>query len=418
MAATVAVVGGQLIDGTGTEPLADALVLIEDGNISYAGPKSGKKLPKAAEIVEADGASVLPGLMDVHVHISMSAPNDLVQEVIARPIGEAAFEVSRNLIDTVAAGVTTIRTVGDLAHLDIAARNAINSGRLIGPRVHPCGMGLTATGGHGQIMPCWLKQDHGEICDVVDGPDAVRAGIRRQARAGATWIKLFQTGGVVDPHGRLDAEEFSPDEFSVALETANMMALPVAVHAHNKPAILRCIEAGVSSIEHGMHFDEECAEKARASGTFLVPTLTVMNRILVYGAQVGLAEFMIENVRERTSKHHEYVKHAHSIGANIASGTDAGSLLTPHGSAGREIVQLVKCGLSVLEAIQVATQNTARLLRVEDRTGTLAAGKLGDLIVVEGDVAADPSLLESAGNMRRVLIGGRLVAAGGKALPH
>lgn len=418
MAGNLAIVGGQLIDGTGAAPIPNGLVLIEDGRIAYAGPADGKKVPGNAEVIDAGGASVLPGLMDVHVHISLSAPSDLVREVIARPVGEAAFEVARNLADTVAAGVTTIRTVSDLAHLDIAARNAIDQGKMIGPRLHPCGKGLTTTGGHGEILPCWLCQSHGELCEVVDGTDQVRAAVRRQARAGATWIKVFQTGGVIDPHGRIDAEEFAEDEFQIAIDTAKMMALPVAVHAHNKSAILRCIRAGVRSVEHGMHFDQECADAARGTETYLVPTLTVMDRILKHGAQAGLVDYMIENVRERTSKHHEYVKYAFDVGANLACGTDAGSLLTPHGSAGREVVQFVKCGLTPVQAIQIATQSTARLLNVEHEIGTLQSGRLADVIVVEGDVVGRVENLEVAGNMRHVLVGGRRVAAAGRALMH
>ena len=193
--------------------------------------------------------SVLPGLMDVHVHISLNAPSDLVREVLGRPVGEAAFDVARNLGETVAAGVTTIRTVSDLAHLDIAARNAVRRGTIVGPRIHPCGRGLTATGGHGELVPHWLCRTDGDISEVVDGADAIRAAVRRQARAGATWIKLFQTGGVIDPHGRIDAEEFAPDEFATAVHTATMLGLPVAVHAHNKAGILRSIREGCRSVE-------------------------------------------------------------------------------------------------------------------------------------------------------------------------
>jgi len=418
MARHIAIAGGKLIDGTGADAVADGLVLVEDDRISYAGPADGVRIPPDAERIEADGATVLPGLMDVHVHISLSAPSNLVHELIARPVGEVAFEVSRNLADSVAAGVTTIRTVSDLAHLDVAARNAINAGKMVGPRLHPCGKGLTTTGGHGELMPCWLCQSHGDVTEVVDGVDAVRGAVRRQARAGATWIKLFQTGGVIDPHGRIDAEEFAPDEFQAAIETARMMALPVAVHAHNKAAILRCIDAGVRSVEHGMHFDQECADAARGTETFLVPTLTVMDRIMKHGSQAGLVDYMIENVRQRSTEHHEYVKYAFDVGANLACGTDAGSLLTPHGSAGREVVQFVHCGLSPLQAVQVATQNTAKLLQVEDEVGSLQAGKLADLIVVEGDVAEQVENLEVASNMRHVLLGGRQVAAQGRTLMH
>ncbi|SLN64706.1 metal-dependent hydrolase family protein [Oceanibacterium hippocampi] len=414
---TTAIIGGLLVDGTGADPVPDSVVVIEDGRITFAGKKNGKAMPRADRVIEANGASVMPGLMDVHVHISLSAPSDLLKEMTARPVGEAAFEVANNLADTVAGGVTTIRTVSDLAHLDIAARNAIAQGKIVGPRIHPCGKGLTTTGGHGDIMPCWLCQSHGDISEMVDGPDAIRKAIRVQAKTGATWIKLFQTGGVVDPHGRIEAEEFMPDEFDTAVSTATTMGLPVAVHAHNKTAILRSIRAGCRSIEHGMHFDEECAEAAREHGTFLVPTLTVMDRIMVHGAQAGIADFMIANVRERTTKHHEYVKYAYDIGANIACGTDAGSLLTPHGSAGREVVQFVKCGLDPVQAIEVSTRNTAKLLKATD-VGTVEEGMLGDVIVVEGDVVSNVRVLEVPGNMRHVLIAGQEVAAGGRAFRH
>jgi imidazolonepropionase-like amidohydrolase len=413
---TIAIVGGQIIDGTGAEPVSGGLVLIEDGRITYAGRKAGKTWSDSARVIDAEGASVLPGLMDVHVHISLNAPSELQNAMMDRPVGQIAYEVARNLRQTVAGGTTTIRTVSDFAHLDIAARDSIDKGVMPGPHIHPCGKGLTTTGGHGDFMPCWLCQTHGDLSEIVDGIDAIRKAVRKQIRAGANWIKLFQTGGVVDPHGRIDAEEFSPTEFDAAVETAKLAGIPIAVHAHNKAAILRSIRAGCRSIEHGMHFDEECAQEAARHGTWLVPTLTVMDRILQFGAEHGVLQATIDNVRERTNKHREYVKYAYDIGANIASGTDAGSMLTPHGSAGREVAQLVKCGLTPLQAIEVATRNTAKLLGVEKNVGTLEAGMLADVIVVEGDVVAQVKQLEEAANMRSVLVGGKLVAAGGKTI--
>lgn len=411
-----AIVNGQIIDGTGAAAIPKGLVLIEGDKISYVGDGKGVSIPRDAKIVDAAGASVMPGLMDAHVHISLNSPSDLVREVLSRPLGQVAFEVARNLRETVAGGVTTIRTVSDLAHLDIAAKDSIKKGVMVGPRIQPCGKGLTTTGGHGDLMPCWLCQSHGDLSEKVDGPEAIRGAVRRQIKAGATWIKVFQTGGVVDPHGRIDAEEFAPEEFVAAVETATIAGLPVAVHAHNKTAILRSIRAGCRSIEHGMHFDEDCAEAAKDQGTFLVPTLTVMNRILVHGAQAGVPEYMVDNVRQRTSKHHEYVKYTFDIGANLACGTDAGSMLTPHGSAGREVVQFVRAGLTPLQAIMVATHNTAKMLGMADQVGTLKPGMLADAIVVDGNVLDRVEQLESPGNVRHVLIGGKAVAAAGQAI--
>ena len=148
-----------------------------------------------------------------------------------------------------------------------------------------------------------------------------------------------------------------------------------------------------------------------------MPTLTVMDRILVHGEQAGIPGYILENVRQRTERHHQAVKEAYDMGVNIGCGTDAGSMLTPHGSAGREIVQLVRCGLTPMQANEIATRNTARLLKMDD-VGTLEEGKLADVIIVEGDVADDVRRLEVAGNMRNVFVGGRAAAAGGSALRH
>jgi imidazolonepropionase-like amidohydrolase len=183
--------------------------------------------------------------------------------------------------------------------------------------------------------------------------------------------------------------------------------MPVAVHAHNKPAILRSIRAGCRSIEHGMDFDAECAQLAAEHGAFLVPTLTVMDRIIRYGKDAGVAAHIIDNVKRRTEQHVKYVLHAHRIGVAVATGTDAGSILTPHGSAGREVANLGRIGFAPLEAIRAATETPAKLLKVEDRLGTLRVGKLADLIVVGGNVEADLSLLESGGNILTVILGGR-----------
>jgi imidazolonepropionase-like amidohydrolase len=406
---TTAITGGTLVDGAGNPPVANGLVLIENDRIVYAGPASGARIPDGAAVVDAEGCTVLPGLMDVHVHISMSAPTDWRLDHYRRSPGRIAFETTANLRSTVEAGVTTIRTVSDIGHLDVAARDAVRDGLCIGPRIVPCGKGLSSTGGHGQKLPCWICQSHGEVVEIVDGPEAITAAVRRQARAGAEWIKVFQTGGVVDKHGRIDAEEFLPEEFDAAIATAKLLGMPVAVHAHNRPAILRSIKAGCRSVEHGMDFDEECARTAAAHGTFLVPTLTVMERIVRLGKGANVAAHIIDNVRKRTEQHVKYVRFAHEVGVPIATGTDAGSILTPHGAAGSEIANLARIGLSPLEAIRCGTEVAARLLRLDDRLGTLTKGKLADVVVFRGDVVSDLALLEDRANVRLVMIGGRRI---------
>ena len=406
---TTAITGGTLVDGAGNPPVANGLVLIEKDRIAYAGPADGVRIPGGATVVDAKGCTVLPGLMDVHVHISMSSPTDWRLDHYRRSPGRIAFETTRNLRSTVEAGVTTIRTVSDIGHLDVAARDAVRDGLCIGPRIVPCGKGLSSTGGHGQKLPCWICQSHGEVVEIVDGAEAITSAVRRQARAGAEWIKVFQTGGVVDKHGRIDAEEFLPEEFTAAIEAAKLLGMPVAVHAHNRPAILRSIRAGARSVEHGMDFDEECARVAAEHGTFLVPTLTVMDNIVRMGKTAGVADYVIENVRKRTEQHVKYVRYAHEVGVPIAAGTDAGSILTPHGAAGCEVANLGRIGFSPLDAIRTATETAAKLLRLDDKLGTLTNGKLADVIVVAGDVMSNLALLEDRNNVRRVMIGGQTI---------
>lgn len=402
-----AITGGRVIDGAGNAAIANGLVIVDGERITHVGPAGSAPVPAGAAIIDARGCTVLPGLMDVHVHISMSSPNDWRLDHYRRSLGTVAFETAANLRATLEAGVTTIRTVSDVAHLDIAARDAVRNGLIVGPRITPCGRGLTSTGGHGQKLPCWICQSHEEVVEVVDGVDAVIGAVRRQARAGAEWIKVFQTGGVVDKKGRIDEEEFLPEEFAAAVATAKLLGMPVAVHAHNKPAILRSIRAGCRSIEHGMDFDAECAQLAAEHGAFLVPTLTVMDRIIRYGKDAGVAAHIVDNVRRRTEQHVKHVLHAHRIGVAVATGTDAGSILTPHGSAGREVANLGRIGFTSLEAIRAGTETPARLLKLEDGLGTLRVGKLADLIVVRGDVETDLSLLEGSGNMQAVMLGGQ-----------
>lgn len=412
MKETLAILGGRLIDGTGREPVERGGVVIEGDRIVAAGPLASLRVPPGASVIEADGMTVLSGLIDAHVHITLTGSADLLRMVTARSFPETVIDTMGHLDATLDAGVTTIRTVGDIGHIDIAARDAIKRGKVRGPRVVAAGKGLTSTGGHGSILPAWLRLAHGDISEVVDGPDAGRAAVRRQIEAGCDHIKVFQTGGVSDPGGRIEAEEFSEEELRVIVGTARTAGRPVASHAHNKGGILRSIAAGVRSIEHGMSFDEECAQCAVEAGVFLVPTLIVMDNILKQGHQVGLPAFMMENVAQRTKQHHANVLMAYRAGVKIVTGTDAGSVLTPHGSAGKEVGMLVRAGLPALEAIKAATMNAAALVGLDGDIGTVTPGKLADLILVAGDPAADPEVLGDPASVKMVFVGGALVRGG------
>lgn len=403
---TLVIHGAQVIDCTGREPIPNGSVVLEDGRISAVGPSQDVRVPRSAEVFDADGMTVLPGLLDAHVHITMTGGADLVSMVTSRSFGHVAYDTVAHVRDTVLAGVTSIRTMSDVGFLDIAARDAIRRGQFIGPRIIACGKGLTSTGGHAVLMPSWIKTEHGDSWEIVNDVGGARAAVRRQVEAGADHIKVFQTGGVIDPGGRIDAEEFTIEELSAIVGTATACGRSVACHAHNKPGILHGIEAGVRSIEHGMYFDDECADRAKARGVFFVPTLIVMDNILRLGPQHGVPEFYLQNISSRTPQHHRNVRHAFEAGVRIVAGTDAGSVLTAHGAAGYEVAMLAKAGLPSMAALLAATANAAALLGIDREVGTLETGKRADVIVVRGDPLADPAAVAGPERMAAVFVGG------------
>jgi len=409
MAPALALVHGFVIDGTGRAQVRNGTVLVREGRIDAVGPSVS--VPRDAEVVDIAGHTVVPGLFDVHVHITLSSFPDLTAAVYTRPLAVLAFETVRNLAQTLHRGVTTIRTVGDFGHLDIVARDAIRSGWIQGPRIFAAGRSLTATGGHGRILRPWAVADVGDQSEVVDGVEQVRAAVRRQMEAGADHIKIYQTGGVIDPGGRIETEEYSDEELDMIVRTATMGFRRVCSHAHNKSGILRSIRAGVRSIEHGMYLDEECAKAAVEHDVFYVPTLAVMQNILDHGPAAGLPAYVMQNVADRTRQHREAVKLAYDAGVKIATGTDAGSVLTPHGSAGREAELLAACGIPVVEAIRCATQRGAELIGRESEVGTIVAGRIADLVVLNGNPVDDPSVLGRPEAVARVYQGGRPINA-------
>jgi imidazolonepropionase-like amidohydrolase len=392
----VALRAARLIDGTGAAPVADGVVVIDGDKIKAVGKKDDVTIPDGATTIELGDATLLPGLIDAHTHI------------IGRQFGEPGSDLAAvkdyegfgailgvgNAQKTLLAGFTTIRVLGAGRFDDLALRKAIDEGRIPGPRLRCAGHGLSITGGHGDQNAYRPGLIDGTIkTGIANGVDECVAAVRYQAKAGADVIKVMQTGGVLSEGDAVGATQYSPEEMRAIVEEATRHGLKVAAHAHGAEGIKIATRAGVASIEHGSFLDEEGASLMAARGTFLVPTLMAGERVGGAARSGALKGFRAEKALAAAEAMRKAVKLAVARKVPIALGTDAGVI--PHGTNGHEFTLLVEWGgMSPSDAIVAGTSNAARLLGWGDRLGTLAPGKLADVVAVPGDPTQDIRAME------------------------
>jgi imidazolonepropionase-like amidohydrolase len=356
-------------------------VLVSDGRIAWTGPHA--RVPReatAAEEVDGTGATVTPGLIDCHVHLCFDGAPDFVSESnVTEPY--AALKCVGNAARHLAAGVTTVRDLGGFRSVVCDVAKAIADGRIPGPRVVASGTALTITGGHG-----WNS-----FARQCDGADGVRLAVREQVRAGARSIKVVATGGVLTPGIPVDFTAFTREEVDAAVDEAHHWNIPIAAHAIGRAGIANCVEAGIDSIEHGAQIDAELAREMRARGTFHVPTISALAQIV--GHPEDVPAYAVARGEQIMGMARDAFRRAIREGVRHACGTDAGTPYNPHGSAPKEIVQMVEWGLTPLKAMQAATANAAELLRVAGDVGTVEVGKTADLVLYRGNPVDDPSVL-------------------------
>ncbi len=384
-----AIVGTTLIDGTGADPLRNAAVLIEGDSIVTVGPRSAVDLPHEAEIVDASGRFLLPGLIDAHVHVS--APDFVTAPPKGDPTAYATTIAIRNLRSALQAGVTTVRDVCGV-RINLALRSARRHGQLIAPRIFTAGKGICMTGGHGSGFTGAVHE--------VDGPDAIRHAVRVEHKAGADLIKLLSSH-------RTDLPEFSQAEIDAGVDEAHRLGLPVAIHAANYVSTDMASRAGVDVIEHGSFLSEETVDRMAEKGIVLVPTLWVKHDLAVrltdyqqtpekypWGDATDLAESALW-FRRCAEQLPETMRLARERGVTIAAGTDFVLADQPWCLLPEEVEWLVRLGLSPMAALVAATRGGAEALRRTDRLGTVEPGKWADLILVDSDPLADVSALKS-----------------------
>ena len=385
--------GATLIDGTGAPPLRDRAVVLDDRRIAAVVPDHQAR---DAAALDLGGLTLLPGLINCHVHLCLSGDADpsraLSDETYAATVVGAVVHARR----TVEAGVTTVRDLGGREYAEIAVRDGVRAGIIAGPRVLCAGRAVCMTGGHGWRM----------LGRQADGVDDVRKAVREQLRAGADVIKLVATGGVMTPGVDPRAAQLTLDELRAGVDEAHRARRRIAAHAMADEGIAWCLDAGIDTIEHGVFLTEALAARMATQGTALVATLIAPHAIVEGGLAAGIPEFAVKKSSALRERHLESFRLALRAGVAIAAGTDAGTPLNPHGTIVPELALMAAAGLEPLQAIRSATSVAARVLGLESETGAVAPGLVADLIAVEGDPATDLKALDA---VRLVIADGRTV---------
>lgn len=402
--AVIVVKAGKVLEVRSGKYLEKQIIWIEGDRIKKLGSESelASQLPSNAKVIDLSHSTVLPGLIDCHTHLTFS-PFLMGPRGLHNSIPRSALLGARNARMTLEAGFTTVRNVAADGYSDIALRDAVNAGDVIGPRILASGPALSITGGHGDenyLAP----QFHAMGGGVVDGTTAVMQKVRENIKFGADLIKFTATGGVLSEGDNPQAEQFSPEEMRAIIETAHRLGRKVAAHAHGAQGIKDATLAGVDSIEHGSFINEEDIQLMKEHGTYLVPTLYLGDWFLENASKTGVTPNMLEKAKLVMPAARQNVGRAFREGVKVAFGTDAA--VYPHGLNAHEFAVMVKLGLTPLQSVQAATVNAADLLGWTDRVGSLDAGKYADLIAVDGDPLADVTVLE---HVRFVMKGGEIV---------
>jgi imidazolonepropionase-like amidohydrolase len=395
----VAVRAAHLVDSVSGQRTDDVVVLVEGDRIAQVG--SRLTIPNGTEIIDLGRATILPGLIDVHTHLSNQSGEYYADTFRRSPI-DAAVRAPIYARRTLEAGFTSVRDVGAAEFIDVALRDAIQEGVIAGPRMAVATLALSATGGHGDLNGFSPYLRFEMFSGIADGPDELRKRVRENIKRGADWIKVLAGAGVLSEEESAGAPQYSQQELDAVVTEAAMWGRKVAAHAHGAEAIKRAARAGVASVEHGGLVDEEGVRIMKEHGTYLVPDIITDVYILEHGAEQQLPAKIIDKERALRPQQDANWSRALKAGVKFAFGTDAG--VYPHGENARQFVLLVKhLGISPIDAIRMATTNAADLLGWQDRVGRVAPGFYADFVAVAGDPLADVSELE---RVRWVMKGG------------
>jgi imidazolonepropionase-like amidohydrolase len=393
---TTVIHAGQLIDGRSDEVRSEVSVVVVDGRIERVevGYLDGAE---ADRVLDLKQHTLMPGLMDMHVHLSGEMSPKAYEEPFRLDPADYALRSTMFARRTLEAGFTTVRDLGDRERVTIALRDAIDEGWVQGPRIFCAGKSLATTGGHADPtsgLSRKLMGEPGPNEGVVNSVAAAREAVRQRYKDGSDLIKITATGGVLSTARNGQNPQFMDDELEAVIETATDYGFHVAAHAHGAEGMKRAIRAGVHSIEHGTFMDDEAIALFKEHGTWYVPTILAGKYV---GEKAEVDGFFPEVVRPKAAaigpQIFDTFARAYEAGVRIAFGTDCG--VSPHGQNAQEFALMVAGGMPPMEAIQSATLRGAELLGIEDELGTVEPGKIADLVAVEGDPLQDITRLES-----------------------
>jgi len=386
-----AIRAGKLVDVVAGTVLKDQTIIVTGERISAVGPSASTKVPAGAKVIDLSAQTVLPGLIDMHTHLT-SDPYLAGYNALGVSDVRAALYGVRSARKTLEAGFTTVRDVGSSGSGfgDVALRDAINDGDVVGPRMRSAGHLIGMKGGHcdDNLLP---PESNFAARGVADGPWAARAKVREMAKYGADVIKICASGGVLSKGDEAGAQEYTLEEMQAIVGEAHKLGRKVAAHAHGASAIRDAIVAGVDSIEHASLIDDAGIKLAREHGTYLVMDIYDDDFILQEGEKAGILPESLEKERKVGQLQRDNFRKALAGGAKMAFGTDAG--VYPHGDNAKQFYYMVKYGMTSMQAIQSATIDAADLLGWKDRVGSISAGKFADIIAVKGNAADDATEL-------------------------
>ncbi len=398
MPASLALTHTRVIDGRGGL-IEDATVVIRQGRIAAVGGDRRVTVPRGATRINARGLTVLPGLIDCHVHVCLGADADVDRALREESPGRTLLKAAAFAERTLFAGFTTVRDLGYRNHDIFELVRAIETGIIPGPRILAAGLAICMTGGHAN----WIGRQ-------ADGPEEIVNAVREQLTAGARVVKFIASGGVLTPGTAPDLPQLTVEELSAGMREARRAGRTIAAHAHAAAGMKNAALAGTHSIEHGTLMDDEAAALMKDRGVFMVPTLSALATTAEAGTACGIPASAVEKASAMRIRHQASFQKAMATGVPIAMGTDAGTPFNHHGENAQELERMVALGMTPMAALMAATSAAARLLGLDHEIGAIEKGKIADLVVIKGNPLSKIGFVRDRKRIMGVMQAGRFVA--------